>query len=113
MPQPSPFLQLKNGVQAAVRLTPKAARACAGGIVALPGGGVALKARVTAAPEKGKANAALLRLLAEAWEIPKSQMVIAAGESARNKLVRITGDPDVLMTQLCGWLGRVAKDHDG
>jgi len=59
-----------------------------------------LKARVTAAPEKGKANASLVELLAERLKIPKSAIEIASGETSRVKSIRITGDADALAARL-------------
>lgn len=106
----SPFRCVKRGVQAAVRLTPKSANAGIDGVVARPGG-MALKARVREAPEKGRANDALLRLLAEEWGVPYSSLEIAAGESSRDKLVHIAGDPEMVMMQLCGWLRRLGVDE--
>ena len=82
----SPFRRVKLGVQVAFRLNPKSAQAGIDGLVARPGG-MALKARLREAPEKGRANDALLRLLAEEWGVPYSRLEIAAGESSRDKLV--------------------------
>jgi uncharacterized protein YggU (UPF0235/DUF167 family) len=51
-----------------------------------------LLARVRAAPEGGEANAALLRLVAEALARPRSAVTLAAGHKARLKTLRIEGD---------------------
>ena len=48
-----------------------------------------VQVRVTAAPEAGKANAAVLALLAKALGVPKSALSIARGESGRDKRVRL------------------------
>lgn len=50
-----------------------------------------LKARVRAAPEKGEANAALEKLLAKALGVPKSNVQVARGATARVKTVEIEG----------------------
>jgi uncharacterized protein len=47
------------------------------------------KVRVTAAPEKGKANAAVLKILAEFFHIPKSRFDIIGGKSTRIKIIDI------------------------
>ena len=47
------------------------------------------KARVTAPPEKGKANESLIELLAYHLAVPKSSLHIVAGKSARIKIVDI------------------------
>lgn len=69
-----------------VRVTPR------GGIdVLLPFevGDNALKIKVSAPPEDGKANAAIIKLLAESLAIPKSRISIASGEKARHKQVAV------------------------
>ena len=53
--------------------------------------GGALKVSVTAAPEKGKANAAVIALLSETLGVPKSAIEIVRGETSRIKTVRIHG----------------------
>ncbi|MBA4757523.1 MAG: DUF167 domain-containing protein [Sphingosinicella sp.] len=50
-----------------------------------------LQVRVTATPEDGKANAAVLRLLADALKQPVSSLELLRGGGARHKLVRIAG----------------------
>lgn len=51
-----------------------------------------LKARVAAAPEDGKANAALIELLGKALGIAKSSIQIAGGQTSRLKRIVIHGD---------------------
>jgi hypothetical protein len=51
----------------------------------------ALKVCVTAPPEKGKANAAVIALLAKELAVPKSSVEIVRGQTSRNKTVRIRG----------------------
>ena len=50
-----------------------------------------LKIRITTAPEKGEANAALIDFLAETLDIPKSAIQIVSGKSSRLKTLRIEG----------------------
>jgi len=45
----------------------------------------AIKVSVTAAPEKGKANAAILELLAEVLELRRGQITLVAGETNPRK----------------------------
>ena len=49
------------------------------------------KVRVTAAPEDGKANEAVLRLLAERVGLPKVNLKLVSGSSSRDKIVELTG----------------------
>jgi uncharacterized protein len=48
-----------------------------------------IKIAVAAAPEKGKANAALMKFLAEEFGVPKSNITIISGASDRVKLIKI------------------------
>ncbi len=50
-----------------------------------------LKARVAAPPVDGGANAALVRLLAKALKVSKSDVTITAGQTSRTKTVSIQG----------------------
>lgn len=51
----------------------------------------ALRVAVAAAPEKGKANKALLVFLAKALGIKKDALELSAGEASRDKRVLIQG----------------------
>jgi len=59
-----------------------------------------LRLRVAAVPDKGKANAAVVTLLAKALDVPKSAIAVTSGETARLKTVRIAGDPGALVAAL-------------
>ncbi len=50
-----------------------------------------LRVAVTQAPEKGKANDALVEVLAEALDLRKSQIELVSGETSRQKQFLITG----------------------
>ena len=82
-----------DGVLVPVRLTPKAGRNRIVGVKPDAEGTRHLAVSVTAVPEDGKANGALIELLAKTWKLPKSTISIAAGARARAKLVRVAGDP--------------------
>ncbi|NCC21156.1 MAG: DUF167 domain-containing protein [Alphaproteobacteria bacterium] len=75
-----------------VKLTPKATRNEVGQWIADEHAGSILKVSVTAVPEKGKANKALIALLAKTWKIPKSALEIATGETARLKTLRVASE---------------------
>jgi uncharacterized protein len=53
--------------------------------------GDAWKIRVTAAPERGAANDAVLRLLAETLDVPARAVSIVSGHGAREKTVEVAG----------------------
>lgn len=52
-----------------------------------------LRIRITAPPVDGKANAALIKFLAKRWRLPKSAIAIVSGNTARNKILSLEGDP--------------------
>ena len=53
--------------------------------------GAGWKVRVAAAPEDGKANAAVVRLLAETVGVPARDVAILTGHASRDKTVELTG----------------------
>jgi len=69
-----------------LRVSPGASRA---GIVGPHGDG--WKIRVTAPPEAGRANEAVLRLVAETLDLPLSAVTLVSGHGAREKIVQLTG----------------------
>ena len=83
-----------------VRLTPRAARDDIEGETLLADGRKVLQARVRAVPEDGRANASLLRLLAEACGVATSKVSLVSGAGSRLKSVRIEGDPASLAKAL-------------
>ncbi|HBR69778.1 MAG TPA: hypothetical protein DEA55_10430 [Rhodospirillaceae bacterium] len=74
-----------------VKLSPKASRNEVKGWSQGPDGKRILKASVTAVPEKGKANAALIDLLSARFGVPKSRISIVRGETDKLKTVEIQG----------------------
>ena len=52
--------------------------------------GEALKVRITAPPVDGKANAHLLRFLAELFGVPLASVELLGGETGRDKRVKIS-----------------------
>lgn len=92
----SPVTPAADGVRLAIRLTPRASADRILGVVVDDAGRAALKAAVTAAPEDGKANAALLKLLAKTLDVPRTTLSVVSGHAHRSKLVHVAGDPAVL-----------------
>ncbi|WP_336964675.1 DUF167 family protein [Sphingobium aquiterrae] len=74
-----------------VRLTPRSAREGVGGVWTDEKGALWLKAQVRAVPEKGRANDALIALLAKTLGVPPRAISLAAGDSNRLKRLRIMG----------------------
>jgi uncharacterized protein (TIGR00251 family) len=84
-----------SGLLLALRVSPKASRDQVLGPMDLPDG-QALKVAVSAAPDRGKANAAVCALLADEFEVSKSAVQVVAGDTDRHKKVRVSGNPSVL-----------------
>jgi uncharacterized protein (TIGR00251 family) len=76
-----------------LRVTTNAGRNTIDGVEQRDDGGVVLRIRVKAVPDKGKANAAVVAVLAKALGVPKSAVAIIAGETARTKTLAIAGNP--------------------
>jgi uncharacterized protein YggU (UPF0235/DUF167 family) len=63
--------------------------------------GAAWKVRVAARPEGGRANDAVVRLLADTLGVPRRDVAVVAGHGARDKVVQVTGvDPVELEARL-------------
>lgn len=75
-----------GGVLIDLRVTPRASRTSIEGVR-----DGRLVVRVTAAPVDDAANDAVVRAIAEIFDVPKSRVAIAAGPTGRNKTVAITG----------------------
>ncbi|HLB81148.1 MAG TPA: DUF167 family protein [Dongiaceae bacterium] len=103
---PSPFATAAEGIRVRVRVSPRAGRDRIDGLAVDPDGGAALKVAVTAAPEGGKANAALVRLLAREWDVAKSAITVAGGAAGRRKTLHVAGEPRALLRALDDWLSR-------
>ena len=83
----TPFLrESPEGVYLQIRLQTKASRAALG-----PAAADALRVAVNEAPEKGRANAAAARLVAEALRIAPSRVEIIAGGKSRRKRLLLRG----------------------
>ena len=72
------------GARIAVRVTPRASRNAV-----LCGQDGAIRVLVTTVPEDGKANAAVVKLLAKALGVARTRLVLERGAGARDKLFRI------------------------
>ena len=83
-----------------LRVTPNAGADRLEGVETRDDGTSVLRLRVAAVADKGKANAAVIALLARALGVPKSAIAVTAGETARLKTVAISGDGLALAARL-------------
>ena len=89
-----------GGARLAVRLTPRARRDAIEGAVREADGHAALKVAVSAPPIDGKANEALIALVAKSLGVAKGAVSLAAGASGRRKLLFVAGDLAQLRARL-------------
>jgi uncharacterized protein YggU (UPF0235/DUF167 family) len=95
-----PWSARADGLVLHVRLTPKSSRDALEGVETLADGHCVLKARVRAVPEDGRANAALVALLAKQIKCPASRIEQTGGATARIKTFLLRGDAEALATRL-------------
>ena len=78
--------QTPAGATFAVKIHPRAKKNAITGEV-----GDAIKLALIAPPVDGKANAACIEFFAKLLEVPRSSVTIAAGQTSRNKVIRVAG----------------------
>lgn len=86
-----------KGVTVEVRAQPRARRT----VLAYVDG--ALEAQVTAPAEDGRANAAVIDLVATTWRLPKSAFAVTRGATSRDKVLSIAGEPALLAAKIIEW----------
>jgi uncharacterized protein (TIGR00251 family) len=80
-----------DGVRVFVRATPNASQNSLGEVTEGPGQRLMIRVSVTAPPENGKANQAIIVLLAKTWRVPKQDITLISGETSRHKAFHIRG----------------------
>jgi uncharacterized protein YggU (UPF0235/DUF167 family) len=83
-----------------VRVTPNAGVDAIDGLHTASDGAMSLKVRVAAQPEKGRANKAIITLVAKALGLAKSKLRVTGGLKDRNKTVAIDGEFEELARAL-------------
>jgi uncharacterized protein len=81
-----PIKDTAHGATFKVRVHPRAKKNAITGEV-----GEALKLALTSPPVDGRANDACVAFFAELLNVPRSSVTIAAGQTSRNKLIRVAG----------------------
>jgi uncharacterized protein (TIGR00251 family) len=79
-----PIRDTPSGATFKVKVHPRAKKNAITGEI-----GDALKLSLTSPPLEGRANEACIEFLAEVLNVPRSSVTIAAGESSRNKIIRV------------------------
>lgn len=88
----------KGGVRVEIKVIPNASR----NHIALKDD--QLRAWVTVPPEKGKANKAVIKLVAKAWALPKTSLSVTTGATSRNKSLNIEQDTETVARKLRAWV---------
>lgn len=101
---PLPVALRGDLVALSLKVTPKASRNRIQGLAPDAAAGTVLRVAVTAVPEKGKANQAVIRLLAKALAVPKTSLTVISGETDRHKVIGFSGDITALKQQIESWL---------
>ncbi len=66
-----------------------------------------LAVKVTAPPDKGKANAAVIKLIATHIGLPKSSLSIMAGKTSRLKTIAVSGDHETIIAGIKSLSGEI------
>ena len=86
--------------QIAIRVTSRSAKPGIGGWRAGADGREELEVRVAEAPADGAANSAVVKLLAKALGVPKSEVRIVAGQASRHKRIDVSLDLEEVRRRL-------------
>lgn len=107
-----PFRAVPGGVSLRLRVTPRGGADRVEGLGADADGVPHIRLRVSAVAEKGKANEAVLKLLAKSTGLPRSCLSIASGETGRTKALLVAGEPEALLARLGAWLASLPERGD-
>ena len=95
-----PYRLGPDGLSLFLRVTPNAGKDTVEGVEIRDDGTAVLRIRVKAVPDKGKANAAVVTLLAKALGVPKTAITLTSGDTSRFKTLAIAGAPEALAARL-------------
>lgn len=83
------FNDTNEGLRCLLKVTPNAKSDKINDIAEVEDNKYALKVSVTAVPENGKANKAVIKLLSKAWKLPKTDISVVSGHNSRLKVLLI------------------------
>jgi uncharacterized protein YggU (UPF0235/DUF167 family) len=95
-PSREPWRAVGDGLQVALRVTPRGGRDAIDGVEIMSDGRSVLKLRVRAVADGGEANRAVTELLAKSLGVPKAAVRLTSGATSRLKQVMVSGDPAAL-----------------
>lgn len=80
------------------------------GLFTAADGAVSLAVKITAPPDKSKANKAVIEAIAKVAGLPKSAFSLVSGETERHKMLLVTGNPAALGAWVAAQLNRVKEN---
>ena len=96
----APWISLRNnGLRVSLRVTPGARRNEVTG-PKVTAEGSTLKLKVTAVAEGGKANAAVIKLLAKRWKVAAGRFTVVSGAASRQKIIEIADGDQALLDRI-------------
>ena len=96
----------KDGLRLVVKVTPRASMTKLVKLDPISAEIWAFKAMVTEVPEQGKANAAVIKLLASELGVSKSQLNLIQGHKDRAKTILLSGDKEEIIRKLNSYTGK-------
>jgi uncharacterized protein len=108
-----PYTPAPGGLVLAVRLTPRAGRDRVDGVKTNADGRPALHLRLAAPPVDGAANRALVAFFAAALGLRQAEIAIHSGETARLKVLHLSGDPAALADRVDALIARAGGGPSG
>lgn len=90
-----------DGIKISVKVVPNSSRCEICGVL-----DEALKIKLDVPPVDGKANVKLIKFLSKQLGVPKTSIEIISGETGKNKIIFIKGNPEELTRKLCSLFGR-------
>lgn len=100
----TPWEPCADGLTVRIRAQPGANADRIDGLHARADGAPALKVRVRAPAQDGRANTALTTFLAKRWGLKKAQVTLTSGRTGRDKTVHLRGDPGELAARVAAEL---------
>ena len=97
----SGFYQILNdSILIHLKVIPNSSKNQIIGVLSDGKGGAYLKVKVTAIPESGKANKAIIKFLSKFWKIPSSKISVNSGKTSSIKTISIDSNSNEIIKLL-------------
>lgn len=91
--------KLENGIKFGIKVVPNSSKCEILGVI-----GGCVKVKLDVPPIEGKANEKLIKFLSKYFGVPKTNISIISGDTGRNKILFIKGNPEILSEKLKNFL---------